>query len=325
MHTALAFLALVSSALAASRTTAPAGAITVGQGATYTTLQAAINSLSTSATTAQSIFILAGTYKEQVTIPARKAALTIYGYTTDDTDYSKNQVSIEHSCSQSGCASTNDGTATLSNHAAATKFYNINIKNTYGAGSQAVALSAYATQQGYYGVGLYGYQDTLLAQTGKQVYAKCFIQGATDFIFGQYAVAWIDGSKLSVNGNGYITASGRSTNDASYYVINKSNVVADASGTAKAGGVYLGRPWRNYARVCFQNTALSSIINSAGWSVWSSSDPRTDSVTFQEYGNTGSGASGTRASFATKLSSALTIGTILGSDYASWVDTAYLS
>ena len=73
---------LVSVISAASRTTAPAGAVTVGSGGKYSTIQAAINSFSTTSTTAQSIFILPGTYTEQVKIPARSASLTIYGYTS---------------------------------------------------------------------------------------------------------------------------------------------------------------------------------------------------------------------------------------------------
>jgi pectinesterase len=146
--------------------------------------------LSTTSSTAQSIFIFAGTYKERVVIPARAATLTIYGYTTDTSSYTSNVVSIEHSGSQASGSATNYDTATVANNAKNTKFYNINIKNTYGSGSQAVALAAYNAQQGYYGVGLYSYQDTLLAQTGTQVYAKCYIEGATDFIFGQYAVAY---------------------------------------------------------------------------------------------------------------------------------------
>ncbi|KAL3424145.1 pectinesterase [Phlyctema vagabunda] len=326
MRLYLALSTLVATVLAVGRTTAPAGSITVGSGGTYSTIQKAIDSLSTTSTTAQSIFILAGTYKEQVDIPARKAALTIYGYTTDTSSYKSNVVSIEYSCSQLDCASSNDATATVSNHAANTKFYNVNIKNNYGKGSQAVALSAYETKQGYYGVGLYGYQDTLLAQTGNQLYAKSYIQGATDFIFGQHGLAWIDGSDIRINGNGYITASGRaSSSDTSWYVINKSNVAAASSTTATAGNVYLGRPWGAYARVTVQNTVLSNLINSAGWSVWNKGDERTSNVAFTEYGNTGAGASGTRASFSSKLSSAVSISSILGSDYTSWADTSYLS
>jgi pectinesterase len=187
-------------------------------------------------------------------------------------------------------------------------------------------LAAYGTSQGYYGVGLYGYQDTLLTQIGNQVYAKCYIEGATDFIFGQHARTWIDNSDIRVSAQGVITANGRpSTSDTSYYVINKSSVSGSGSSTAGTGSVYLGRPWSQYARVCFQNTVLGSIVNGAGWEVWSSSTPNTGGVTFQEYGNTGAGASGTRASFSTKLSSAISISTILGSSYTGWVDTSYLA
>jgi pectinesterase len=283
--------------------------------------------LSKTSTSAQSLFILAGTYTEQVTIPARAAALTIYGYTTDTSSYTNNVVTIQHSSSLASGAANDEATGTVINLAANTKFYNINIKNTYGAGSQAIALAAYNTQQGYYGVGLYGYQDTLLAETGNQVYGKCYIQGAVDFIFGQHARIWIDSSDIRVSaGGGAITANGRSSSsDVSYYVINKSSVSTSGGSTAGTGTVYLGRPWSEYARVCFQKTVLGAIINGAGWEVWSSSTPNTADVTFQEYGNTGTGASGTRASFSTKLSSAISISTILGSSYTSWVDTSYLA
>ncbi len=196
-----------------------------------------------------------------------------------------------------------------------------------GKGSQALALSAWGDEQGYYGVGLYGYQDTLLSEIGNQVYGKCFIEGAVDFIFGQHARMWIDSSDIRVTaGGGAITANGRaSSSDVSYYVINKSSVSAAQGTSVSSGSVYLGRPWSEYARVCFQDTVLSSIIAPAGWEIWSPSLPNTGYVTFQEYGNTGSGASGTRASFSSKLSSAISISTILGSSYTNWVDSSYLA
>lgn len=109
-----------------------------------------------------------------MTIPSRAAALTIYGYTTNTDSYTSNVVNIVHSSSLASGAASDEATGTVINEAENTKFYNINIKNTYGKGSQAIALAAYNTQQGYYGVGLYGYQDTLLAETGNQVYAGTF-------------------------------------------------------------------------------------------------------------------------------------------------------
>lgn len=246
------------------------------------------------------------------------------GETRDTSSYSGNTVSIEHSSSLASGASNDEATGTLIIEAENVAVYNIDIKNTYGKGSQAIALAAYNTNQGYYGVGLYGYQDTLLAETGNQIYANCYIEGAVDFIFGQEARIWIVGSTISSIGGGAITANGRDldSND-SYYVISDSTVTAGSTDPG-SGKVYLGRPWRDYARVTFQRSTLSDIVNAAGWEEWSTSEARTDNVAFEEYDNSGDGASGTRASFATTLSSAVTIDTVLGSDYADWVDADYL-
>lgn len=52
--------------------------------------------------------------------------------------------------------------ATLRNYAAKSRIYNINVANTYGKGHQALALSAYNTEQGYYGCQFTGFQGTLL-------------------------------------------------------------------------------------------------------------------------------------------------------------------
>ena len=126
---------------------------------------------------------------------------------------------------------------------------------------------------------------------------------------------------------GTITASGRASADSGYYVINNSTIAAASGQTVKKGAYYLGRPWRNYARVVFQLTSMTEVVNTAGWIQWSSSDPRTDQVTLAEYDNTGAGSKGTRASFASTLSKPIAITTVLGSSYASasWVDTAYIS
>lgn len=204
MKSLIALLSCAGTALAVSRTSAPAGCITVGSGG-YSTIQAAVNSLSTSASGTQCIFISPGTYKEQVLVSARSAQLTIYGSTTDTTGYAANSVTITGSKSQADGLS-NDETATLRVKAANFKLYNVNVANTYGKGSQAVALSAYA-DSGYYASVFTGYQDTLLANTGKQLYAGSLIQGATDFIFGQNAAAWFEDSDIRVVSAslGYIT------------------------------------------------------------------------------------------------------------------------
>ena len=74
-----------------------------------------------------------------------------------------------------------------------------------------------------------------------------------------------------------------------------------------------------------QQTSMTNIINPAGWSVWNTGDERTADVTFEEYGNSGAGASGTRANFSKKIASAVTISSVLGTGFTTWVDQTYLS
>lgn len=210
----------------------------------------------------------------------------------------------------------------------------MNIFNTFGhinSNGQNLALSAHTGNQGYYGVGLYGYQDTLLANAGNQLYAKSKILGAIDFIFGQTATAWLDQIDIVTIAAGSITASGRAADNPSWYVINNSTVRGvNASVEAKAGINYLGRPWGNYSRVTFQDTYLSDVINPAGWSTWGKTDPRTNHVQYEEYHNYGPGSyptEGPRANFSTQISSPRMITDVLGAGYASewWVDESYLS
>ncbi|KAJ0140502.1 Pectinesterase [Colletotrichum tanaceti] len=326
----LASLTFVAAALAASRTSAPSGCLTVkkspGSGQ-YGTIQKAVDALSTTDAKAQCIFVDQGTYSEQVLVPARAAQLTVYGYTADTGGYAGNKVTITAKKSQAD-GLNNDESATLRVKAKNFRLYNVNVANAYGKGSQAVALSAYA-DSGYYACRFTGFQDTVLSQQGNQFYSRSLIVGATDFIFGQKAMSWFEKCDLRVveNSVGYITANGRqSATDKSYYVFNGCTVAAADGNTVKDGAYYLGRPWREFAQVVFQGTSMTGVVNSAGWKTWNTDDPRTGSVLFGEYKNTGIGSQGTRASFSKKLGAAVSISSILGSGYtkAGYFDASFL-
>ncbi|KAH7342922.1 BcPME1, pectin methyl esterase 1 [Rhexocercosporidium sp. MPI-PUGE-AT-0058] len=320
-------------ARAVDQTKPPAGAVVVDASGSisgsFKTVQAGVNALSTTSTKSQTLFIMGGTYKEQVFIQALKSPLVVMGQTSNPSSYASNKVTIINNISRNTVAN-NDLTATVRNWTPNSKFYNINIENNFGHTStngQNLAISAQATNQGYYGCSFIGYQDTILAQTGTQLYAKCKIVGVVDFIFGQKARAWFEAVDIRTFDRGYITASGRDTesND-SWYVINKSTVAARDSGVA-AGSTVLGRPWKEYARVVFQNSNLSNVVNATGWSKWNDATPNTANSYLAEYGNTGAGASKSgRASFAKQLSAPVTIESILGSSWASasYVDTSYM-
>ncbi|KAK0473429.1 pectin lyase-like protein [Armillaria novae-zelandiae] len=207
----------------------------------------------TSDTSSDVYFVYAGTYQEQVFIDRND--ITIYGETTTDDSYTDNIHGL--GASEAG---SNDASGTVRVHGENVALYNLNIENSFGE-EQAIALSVQATDFGGYGLSIVGYQDTLLANVGYEFIANSYIEGHTDFIFGQRASLWITGSVIKTLGDGWITASGRSSDDDFWYVIDNCEITG-------AGDAYLGRPWRDYARVVFQNSVLGSNVPSEGWSIW---------------------------------------------------------
>ncbi|GIK04520.1 hypothetical protein Aspvir_008603 [Aspergillus viridinutans] len=319
-----------------ARVSPPAGAVVVDNSASphpgsHATVQAGVNALNTTTASPQQLFIFPGTYTEQVYIPRLKSNLTVQGYTCNAKSYEHNKATITYNLALINTTS-DDLTATLRQWNPNTKIYNLNIVNTFGhipKNGQNLAVSAEADGQAYYGCQLIGYQDTLLAETGRQLYAKSLIVGAVDFIFGQRALTWLESIDIRTIANGCITASGRdSDSNPSWYVISRSNVSA-INDTIPAGISYLGRPWRNYARVVFQETYLGNNIAAAGWSQWSKSTPNTDHVTFAEYENYGPGSvsqEGPRANYSQQLTAPVSIRSILGDNFEDewWVDADYL-
>lgn len=207
MKPVAAAVALTASAVAQSRLAAPAGCLTVSQtdGAAFGTIQSAVDALPPDEPDAQCIFVEPGTFAEQVLVPERQAQLSVYGATPDARRYDANAVTLTASHAAAEGLS-NDEAATLRVHATNFRLYNVDVANAYGEGSQAPALSA-GVASGYYACRFTGFQDTLLANSGDQLYAGCLVQGATDFIFGQTAPAWFEGCDIRVvtADSGYIT------------------------------------------------------------------------------------------------------------------------
>lgn len=289
----------------------------------YLNISAAVAGLHNK-TDAQKIFIFPGTYTEQVYIGRLASPLTIQGYTNDSTTYKKNQVTLTYNLSRKtpGLAN-NDATSTLRLWTSNVKLYNLNIANTFGDGAQALALSAQATNQGFYGCSFTGYQDTIYANEGRQIYAKSFVNGAVDFIFGLRAVAFFNKLDIETIGTGFIVANGRdSEENTSFYVFNKVNV----TGSSGPGSIDLGRPWRPFSRVLFQQSYLGDVVTPRGWSRWDDVQS-TDNVTFQEYQNYGPGANtSARVSWSSQASAPVKASDLFGRDFEKehWVDVDYL-
>lgn len=87
-----------------------------------------------------------------------------------------NQVTITTDITSSAAGSL-DASSALHLYANSISVWNVNIKNTYGPGAQAVALTTAANYLALYGCGIYGYQDTLYAKSGYQYFSRCYIEG----------------------------------------------------------------------------------------------------------------------------------------------------
>ncbi|KAI8825089.1 pectin lyase fold/virulence factor [Fimicolochytrium jonesii] len=323
-----AVLACLCAALGADAlTTPPAGALIVsktsqGNAKVYSTVSAAVAAAPAKA--AATIFVYPGTYNEQVHIK-RSAPMTIIGYSKNDVDYKSNEVLITYKKSAAS-AGNNDASGTVRAQSADFSMYNINIQNEF-VGSQAIALSAQADRQGYYGCQLLGWQDTLLTNQGHHYFGKTKIVGRVDYIFGSRSRAYFQKCDMRSLDKGWVTASGvDSATNKGVYVFNQCTVAAaDNALPTVNGGVALGRPWRQFAHVVFMNSDISNIIKPTGWDQWNPTDP-TQNLQFFEYNNMGTG-SATSKRILSRVLAANEVGkysmaNVLES--TNWVDKKYI-
>lgn len=149
--------------------------------------------------------------------------------------------------------------------------------------AQAVAVAVNADRSVFRHCHFLANQDTLYANSGRQFYQDCLIRGDVDFIFGN-AAAVFDHCDIQSVGKGYVTAQSRiDPSQPTGYVFYECSL----SGTAPAGSVTLGRPWRDDARVVYLGCALGPQISSLGWHDWGKLNLNREQTAFYgEYGDT---------------------------------------
>jgi len=244
----------------------------------YTTVQAAINAISSSNSKLVQVNVKAGTYNEQVTInrpyvclTGASAASTIITHTIDTNIVTGGTVLL----------TGNDFSAA-----------NITFQNSAADGSaQRVALMAQGQRQQFYNCRFISYQDTLYTNTGTQYFKDCYIQGNTDYIFGDATAVFQNCTMYSASQGTAVTAPRTPQGNTYGFVFLGGALTASAAtGTAR---VNLGRPWGPYAAAAFLNVALGAHITSAGWTTMSSNTLQY--TRFSEYKSTGAGANTTDA------------------------------
>lgn len=156
--------------------------------------------------------------------------------------------------------------------------------------SQAIALAVSGDRALFDRVVVSGGQDSLyLARpiggaTTRQVFRDCRIEGHVDFIFGN-AKTYFD--RCVIHGIAhekiiYTAPSANHGKDEGGFVFHDCTFTAD-----RASEVWLGRPWRPYARVILIDSRVMAPLSPGGWREWKpglTHDAKT--VDFAEHGTT---------------------------------------
>ncbi|MFT3919271.1 pectinesterase family protein [Cloacibacterium sp.] len=248
----------------------------------FTSIQEAINQSKAFPYKRLVIFIKNGIYNEKVKINEWNTNLSIIGEEKDKTIITFDDYFDKINKGRNSTFST----STLSIEANDTVLKNLTIENVSGDIGQAIALSITATRVSVINCKILGNQDTLyLSGEGKQFLKNCYIEGTTDFIFGN-ATSYFENCKIHSKKDSYITAASTPENAEFGFVFKDCKITAEK----KLSKIYLGRPWRIFAKTAFINCNFEANILPEGWHNWDKQVAEKHSY-FAEFKNYGKGSS----------------------------------
>ena len=273
----------------------------------FKTIQEAVNKVRDHSQQKVTIFIKKGIYHEKLVIPSWKKNIALVGEDEGSTiitndDYSgKDFPGLDFAGNPKFSTYTSYTVLMQANDCS---LENLSIRNTAGKVGQAVALEIDADRCVVKNCQISGNQDTLYtSKDGRNYFLNCFIEGTTDFIFGEATVIFENCTIKSLQ-NSYVTAASTTKEQAFGYVFLHCKLIA-AEGVDQ---VYLGRPWRPYAKTVFIQTEMGAHIRSEGWNPWKGDAMFPDkekTVFYAEYQSSGAGANiAGRVKWAHQLTSA---------------------
>ncbi|XP_049363911.1 probable pectinesterase 29 [Solanum verrucosum] len=228
----------------------------------FATIQSAIDSVPQNNQYWICILIKPGQYREQVKIPREKPYIYLKGDRSGEVIVTWDA----HGSIATDATFTTEAHNTIVESITFINSYNYPPKSNKNPRVVAVAGMISGDKCVFYKCKFLGFQDTLWDVEGRHYFKLCNIEGAVDFIFGNGQSIY-ENCTISVNAGaldgliGYITAHGRENpNDTSGFVFKNCNVIGN-------GQIFLGRPWRQYARVLFYDSSMSNVITPQGWDV----------------------------------------------------------
>ncbi|MCH5205093.1 MAG: pectin methylesterase [Oscillospiraceae bacterium] len=257
----------------------------------FSSIQAAVDA----AQDGEKIFVKSGCYKERVEITT--ANITIVGEDAESTILENNYYARMIMPDGEKRGTFRSYTMLINSNNFTCK--NMTIMNSAGFGSEVgQAVAVYAEGDGIFfeDCGLIGHQDTLFTGPlpeqeyekggfrgptefaervqGRQLYRRCYISGEVDFIFGSAEAYFDDCDIFSYNCNkevnGYVTAASTYKDWEVGYVFNNCRLISDCPENT----VYLGRPWRDYAKTVFIGCDFGAHIHGDGFHDWNKENAR---------------------------------------------------
>ena len=222
-----------------------------------------------------------GIYHEKVRVPEWNTKITLIGESKEKTSISYDDFFSKINLGRNSTFFTSTVLIEANDFVAS----NLTIQNTAGPVGQAVALAVVADRVVVLNCNILGNQDTLYTsgEGFKQYFKDCFIEGTVDFIFGN-STAVFDNCTIHSKSNSYLTAASTAENSKYGFVFLKCKLTADT----KVTEVYLGRPWRIYAKTVFLNCEMEKHIRKEGWENWSKPEAEKTSF-YAEYNCSGPG------------------------------------
>lgn len=281
----------------------------------FTKIQDAINACPSFPYEKITVFIKNGIYNEKIRIPEWNTNLALIGESKENTIISFDDNFAKINTGRNSTFFTYTILVEGDDFSAS----NLTFKNASGDNGQAIALSLVANRAKISNCNILGNQDTLYlsGKNAKEYFKDCYIEGTTDFIFGS-ATALFENCEIKSLKNSYITAASTPQDSTFGFVFKDCKLTSNSAATA----VYLGRPWRIYAKTVYINCDMGKHIKPEGWENWSK--PEAEKTTFYaEYNCKGEGFQPTkRVSWSHQLQKKeaenYTIENILKDSSANW-------
>lgn len=278
----------------------------------FSTISAALCSIPENNTTPVTIEIAPGTYREKLTINKPYVTLSGLGSKNSETVLTYDDYALALMDDGQTYGTFRSYSVFIDTHDVTLR--NLTIENASGDSKthgQAIALYADGDRLILDNCRLLGHQDTLFTGplppmeikpggfigpkqfapriNGRHYYKDCYICGDIDFIFGS-ATAYFENCTIESlyrslepsskdNTQGYATAASTPEGQEYGYVFSHCRFTTDC---CPEGSVYLGRPWRDYAKTVLLNCELGSHIHPAGFHDWNKENAH-HTVFYAEY------------------------------------------